>query len=265
MFLKRDEWAEWDWGSTWLDAHFAPSVLQRFDPDSGDDWFDWLDQEQSKVDGKRRSSVRAFEQFLFSQFSGVVVYHATRLPDLQRIREEGIRAWTADELRGMAQAEFGQRASPTALSNAIESCLPEHRGGRVYSFASLTHALGTCSLQERGKLPSFASKGGEFLRCVGMEAGVMSVENQTLSGRAFLLECCLPWDYLESDYKECLLQELLETVISARFCDTEVLAMTGSHVCVASMRDISPTDIMRVADLESCQNISVKDITWHVF
>lgn len=268
MYICRDDWRVWGPElAFWLDTRFNRDVLDRFDLSVDPDCLTWLDQQQANIDGRDQDSVELFGQMLRYHYRGVKVFHATRLTNLDAVRRHGLRAWSAQDLKRQAHAMYGKTTEEEKLRRAIELNMPEHRGGRVYSFASLNHALGTHQNMP-GKLPSFALNGGEFLACIGKQNGVKGNGEQQDSGRGYFLACNLPWDCLESRDFHWLSKGILLDVITCRFFDTNEYSMFGDRECISTMCDIPPDNIELVSDVEELRqrnNLDPSDITWQSF
>lgn len=270
----RDEFISLDdWGSygtelgAWLQRVFSPEVLKGFNDTVRPDWLRWLDEEQSAVDGVRHATKEIFERHLRARYRGVRVFHATRLPDLDGIREHGLRAWSADELRSRAIAAFPEWAGRDALVDAIREANAAHRGGRIYSFASLNHAL-RANIGTGGRIPAFAAFGGEFLGAVGNR--IRSGRNGEIPqpGRGYFLACDLPWDLLESGTRAYLVEHILHSVIVVTLLDSDRYNMFGSWECISTCHDIPAAHITLYADVEGLvgrEDLSPTDIQWHLF
>jgi hypothetical protein len=180
-----------------VQQRFSPQVLETFTADVEPDWLTWLDAQQAVIDGHQQDSVALFEKEVRSIFRGIRVFHATRLSSVEPILRKGLRAWSADDLRQQAVEQFGDRAPMDRIWQVVQNCNPEHRGGRVYSFASVHHALGRNADDHGGKLPCFCLHGGEFIAHVslGLQFDVAPSENT----RPYLLACNLPWEHLDTD------------------------------------------------------------------
>lgn len=269
MYIDRGEWAQWGPQlENWLDKRFSRDVLSRFNSLVEPNWLAWLDAQQSDLDGNRQDSVELFGQELRKRYLGVTVFHATRLVDLDGVRQIGLRAWSADDLRKQAHSIFAKATEADKLRDAIEQSNPEHRGGRVYSFASLNHALGRQDESMPGKLPSFAVLGGEFLTSVGLRDGVSVSRELQEHRRGYILACNLPWERLDTNNFSFLAKDILQTVIILRFFDTTAFNMLGDRECISTMFDIPREDIKFFADVEDLKernDLAISDITWQPF
>ncbi len=269
MYFVVDDWRQWGPElATWLDERFDAEVLRRFNSAVESNWLDWLDQQQAEVDGHYQDSVGLFEQVIRDRYAGVRVIHATRLTSLDTVGEHGLRAWSEQDLIEQAVDKFGGSVEAKTLGFAIERCDPRHRGGRVYSFASLQHALGLPGENLPGKLPSFAVSGGEFLAAVAVETGRRETEELVSLSRGYFLACNLPWVWLESDQVTYLAKDILLTVVTSRFFDTDEYSMAGSLECIDTMRDIPPQNIELYADVEELrdrEDLTSADIRWRPF
>ena len=250
----------------WLEAQCRADVLERFREDKPDDWLSWFDQHASGLDGCMRIHDR-FAAQLVARYPGIRVIHATRLDDPYVLRGSGLRAWSADELRATAQAEFASIVAPDVLASAIERCLPDHRGGRVYTFSSLLHALSMSRGSAQARLPSFTRIGGEFVAHVALEVG-MSVERARSRGRAFLIACNIPWTGLDSKTRASLAEHLLCGVIIMRLLDPNEYSMDGGQDCISFSQDVPADCIDSFSDVEELldrQELGPSDIKWTKF
>lgn len=269
MYFVMDDWRQWgpDLG-TWLDERFDAEVLRQFNATVEPNWLDWLDQRQAEVDGCFQDSVGLFEQVIRGRYAGITVIHATRLTSLDAVREHGLRAWSERELIEQAVDKFRDSVEAKTLRLAIERCDPLHRSGRVYSFASLHHALGLPGEYLAGRIPSFAASGGEFLAAVAVEAGKQVVQELAPPGRGYFLACNLPWAWLESEQVIVLAKDILQMVLTIRFFDTDDYSMVGNRECIDTMRDIPPENIELFADVEELrdrEDLTSTDIRWLPF
>lgn len=266
MFIAIDDWCRWGPELTaWLEERFDADVLRRFNPNVEPNWLDWLDHQQAKMDGEYGNSVALFEEVIRNRYAGVKVIHATRLTNLDTVRECGLTAWSEQELIDQARDRYSGIAEGSHLERAIQQCNPGHRGGRVYSFASLLHALGMTHGYQLGRIPSFARQGGEFLAHV---ASTCRIEESAPPGRGYFLACNLPWAWLEIDQMTALAQDVLLTVITSRFFNPDDYNMLGSQGCIATRCDIPPRCIELIADVEALMNredLTVGDIQWLPF
>lgn len=265
MYLDRDDWRAWcPEFARWLEAQLPQEALDGFHDGVKPTWLEWLSARA--VPDSEGILVRRFETLLKRRFRGVRVVHATRLKDLREIRESGLRAWSAEELRVSAQAEYGSQANVESLRRAIEQNLPEHRGGKVYTFPTLSHALGNYGGAMPGRLPSFARDGGEFLHSVGIMAGLVDHERRV--HHAYFIACTLPWTSIPEETLAWLVGDVLHTVIIWRFLSVENYRMEGSFDCIHTERDIPPEQIDAVADVEALrerEDLKPADIVWQPF
>ncbi|MCC7228562.1 MAG: hypothetical protein IT507_17935 [Burkholderiaceae bacterium] len=266
MYLEIDDYKGWcDRLAPWLNQRFHPAVLERFYETVHPDWLTWLDAQQAAHTGTNESSNALFAPYLHGAYEGVRVIHATRLPNLEIVRDHGLRAWSPDELRKMARQAFGGEAERVALEESIEKCLPDHRGGAVYSFASLSHALG--GPDSPSSIPEFASEGGEFLRCVGLDAGLGRTRVRS-SGQAYLFACDIPWQFMSEELVGGIAEDILRGLLVWRFFDVNSYSMLGSYVCISTSRNIPPERIQFVADVEHLvarTNVRTSEIRWERF
>jgi len=265
MYIALDDWRRWGPDlATWLEERFDAEVLRQFDSNVKTDWLDWLDLRQAQIDGHHQDSVALFEQVVRGRYAGVRVIHATRLVSLDTVGEHGLRAWSEQELTEQALERFSGAADSRRLERSIEHCNPRHRGGRVYSFATLQHALSTRHGDRSGKVPSFALHGGEFLAAVAMKTGI----EERLPGRGYLMACNLPWAWLEHDQITTLAKDILLSAITSRFFNPDDYTMVGSHESISTTRDIPPRHIELVADVEALRDrddLTADDISWLPF
>ncbi|HUD42597.1 MAG TPA: hypothetical protein VMR06_11470 [Dokdonella sp.] len=268
LFLEIDDWRRWcESLAPWLDQRFHPTVLERFHEAVQPDWLTWLDAEQAAQTGTNDSSRALFAPYLHATYQGVRVFHATRLPDLNGVRAQGLRAWSADELRLAARDALDAAVAPVQLERSIALNDPVHRGGRVYSFASLSHTLGTLDGDRPGRLPAFARQGGEFLGSVAEQAGVG--EHYTRRpGRAFLLACDVPWESMSDDLASGIAHDVLTSLLTWRFLDVSAYSMLGRYECISTHRDIPPESIQAFADVEHAvdrTDVKASEIPWQAF
>ncbi len=265
MYLDRDDWRSWCPELVpWLEAQLSREALDDFHEGVEPTWLEWLDTRTARV--SEGTLVERFKVLLKQRFHGVRVVHATRLRNLHGIRESGLRAWSAAELRGAAQTKYGDQTDAESLRRAIEQSLPEHRGGKVYTFSSLSHALSTYGGAMPGRLPPFTLSGGEFIDAVGAKVGL--ADHAQRDHRAYFIACNLPWSSIPADTLAWLIGDLLCTVVICRFLDTDDYRMEGSLDCIHTERDISPEQINAVADVESLrqhQGLVPADIVWQPF
>lgn len=268
MFIKRDDWPAWSAEmAAWLDQRFNGRVLAQFNLYVDGDRLTWLDEQQALVDGCYQDSAELFEHLLSERYSGIQIFHATRLVDLDAVRQQGVRAWSKSDLINFAYKRFEGIVEAENLKRVIESCNPKHRGGRVYSFASLHHVLGIYDESELGRLPSFCVSGGEFIAAVGKCAGVHE-EVAKRPDRGYILACNLPWSRLSPDDLRWIARDVLLTVIVDRFFGPTGYNMFGSSECVSTNYDILPEYIECVADVENLigrSDLTVRDIAWSPF
>lgn len=244
-FLAIDDWPVWTAEhAPWLDSRFDASVLARFNGDAEPDWIEWLDQEQAKLDGRLQSSVELFQSFLKATYAGVRTFHATRLSSLTAIAEQGLRAWTPDELRQQARKAFADLAANEAIEEALNGNFPNHRGNRVYTFASLAHVFDLPS-QEDGEIPHFLRAGSEWLYHVAGHLGI----NRSHTGRAYIIACDLPWALLEPDAFAMVARNALLNIIIRRFFDPSSSNMHGDS-CIATQASIPSAQLTLVSDVE---------------
>lgn len=265
MYLKIDDWRRWcEALAPWLDQRLHPVVLQRFHEAVQPDWLTWLDAEQAAQTGTNESSQALFAPYLHAAYRGVRVFHATRLPDLNAVREQGLRAWSADELRMAARDALGTEVAADQLERSIALNDPNHRGGRVYSFASLSHALGTLGGHRPGRLPSFARLGGEFLGSVAEQAGLGEPHTRR-PGRAFFLACDVPWESMSDGLIGGIARDVLTSLLTWRFLDVSGYSMVGTYECISTHCDIPRESIHAVADVEQLvdrTDVSPEEIRW---
>jgi hypothetical protein len=268
MFLDWDRYAEWAAETgVWLDDRFGPALLDRLRPSEPDDWMEWLDREHAAGGGATRSVVEDFSYWLRARYQGIRIVHATRLPGLTAVRESGLRAWTGGELRTRARAAFVNRSGEDQLNQAIEQCAPDHRGGRVYSFSSLDYAIDTSEGHLPGRLPQFATAGGEYFGCLRDRLGLHEGE-ETRAGRAYLLGCNMLWDRLESHIVNTLIRDALGTALVLRCFPQDNYTRRSSLECVSVDHDILPDEIEWVSDVEHLvgrTDLAVTDIVWSAF
>jgi hypothetical protein len=269
IYLDLDDWTIW--GSqfrSWLEDRYSVDVLSRFNASAEPTWISWLDEQQFNHDGIHRNSIDLFASELRKRYAGIKVFHATRLPDMVSVKEQGLRAWSEAELVALAHAAFDGVVQANDLEREIEASKPSHRGGLVYSFASLHHALGIHDANDGGKLPWFALHGGEFLQSVALHVGVVNYKEQQKALHAYILACNLTWEQLDEDVFNCLVEHVLSTVIICRLLDTANYRMSGSLECVATRYTIPPKNIEFFADVEhmKCRDdISPSEIPWTKF
>jgi len=140
--------------------------------------------------------------------------------------------------------------------------MPEFRGGRVYSFASLHHAL---QLEDDagGRLPSFCTQGGEFL--VAVRAGLLGEPAEEADeARAYLFACDLPWESLEHDDVDYVVRTVLLDVLTSMLPDRNY-SMHGDRECLTTRQDVVPAWITKVADVEDLKfrrDLVPADIHW---
>ncbi|MEZ5456630.1 MAG: hypothetical protein R3F04_11060 [Lysobacteraceae bacterium] len=265
MYLEIDDFKKWgERLAPWLTQRFHPEVLARFGETVQPDWISWLDAEQATRTGTYESSKKPFELHMQYSYEGIRVIHATRLDNLDTVRSSGLRGWSPSELRSAAYDRFRGEVESAMLERSIEGCLPDHRGGRVYSFASLSHALGLNYGNCVGSIPDFAIHGGEFLRCVALQAG-LGVQNARRSGRAFLLACDVPWEFMPDGLVQGIAQDIFFNLLTWRFFDASRYSMLGSVECISTTRDIPPKQIQLVADVEHLvgrKDIARSEIRW---
>lgn len=242
MFIEFDNWRSWATEySQWLDTRFDKSVLDRFSEKVEPGWLEWLDSEQSKITGPE-SSTELFLEQLEAKFDGVRLFHATRLPDIDRLRQDGLRAWSPDDLREMARQKFNT-APRDELERAIALANPTHRGGRVYTFLLLRDAI-------PGRCVSFSTHGSEWLQAVGMALGAPLNELCT-STHAYLIALDIPWTPLDHRTRLNLAQDALLTTLTLRFFNPDRYSCPAPlGTCVSLNEDIPPSWIASVANLD---------------
>ncbi len=254
-----DDWNRWCAEfDPWLDARFHRDVLRRFTENAHPTWLEWLDAEQSTFTGSE-CSVSLFRKTLVQRFQSIRLYHATRLSGLKELHKQGLRAWSPDELRHLARQTFSVPGmEPKRLTQAIEDALPDHRGGRVYTFRMLQGAL------DRGRCSGFSKHGSEFLGAVARNLGHAGYLNDVQDRkRGYLIACDVPWNVLESEVADWLARDALLTVVVYRFfyrgpyrmpmCDGE---------CIPVSVSIPVSNIAAVADVESL--LDRTDVTPHM-
>ena len=263
MYVVLDDWQIWaPEFRPWIEQRFSPVVLEAFTAEAEPSWLEWLDAEQAAVDGYPQDSVTVFEGEMRAKFEGIRVIHASRLTSIEPIRQEGLRAWSAEDLRRQAQQLPSDRAGIERLRDVVRDCDPDHRGGYVYSFASLHHAL---RLDDRndGRLPCFCIHGGEFLAAVRMgldEHGIAPPEE----GRAYLFACDLPWSILAGEDTRYLARTMLLNVLTSEFLEGN-FSMHGENECMTTSHDVRPEFIKEFADVEHLkhrEDLSSTDIPW---
>lgn len=265
MYLDLDDWRVWcPEFAPWLKAQLSPEALDEFHEGVEPAWLEWLDARS--VPFAEGTLVERFETLLKQRFQGVRVVHATRLMDLSGIREAGLRAWSANELRLAAQNEYGDQTDAESLRRAIEQSMPEDRGGKVYTFPSLSHALDAFSGSIPGRLPSFARYGGEFLGAVGAMAGL--ADYTLRDRRAYFIACNLPWMSIPGNTLARLIDDVLCAVVIWQLLDVNNYRMEGSSDCIHTELDIPPEQIDAIADVESLrerEDLTPADIVWQPF
>ena len=267
VYIARDRWEEWcPRFSSWLEGQISPEAIGGFHAAVEPDWLTWLDQRVRNVSEGRL--VCQFGALLRECFQGVEVVHATRLEDLSEIQRLGIKAWSAQELRQSAEAAYGGQVPDEALQRAIHLSRPDHRGGKVYCFTTLSHAREKHDGLKSGRVPEFAHSGGEFLRSVGRAIGINGFKNS--GHRAYLLLCNLPWTKIPQETLEFLIEDILCTVLTWRFLDAsgETYRLEGSLECVHVEGDILPQEIAAFADVEALcdrNDLKLSDIEWQAF
>lgn len=265
MYLVLDDWAVWaPRFLPWLEERFSPQVLDAFNDGAEPSWLEWLDNQQADLDGRREDSVGLFEKEMLANFDGVRVFHATRLANVADLKRDGLRAWTAAELRQQAEGLRGNIESPH-FERCVEECNPDHRGGWVYSFASMHHALQLNDGKD-GRLPSFCLEGGEFLASVRREFGGHAPE-APVEARAYLFGCDLPWHMLAANDLAYLSRTMLLDVLTSGLLEGN-FSMHGDRACLPTAFDIDPQFITEFADIEHLrerQDLSPADIPWRPF
>ena len=267
MFLDWDRYEEWGAeAGVWLDNRFGAAILDRLRPSQPEDWIEWLDREHAAHGGAAGSVVEDFSFWLHARYQGIRIVHATRLPGLNPVRESGLRAWTGEELRTRARAEFATQVAEHQLSQAIEQCAPDHRGGRVYSFSSLDFTLGMSEGHLPGHLPQFATAGGEYVGCLRDRLGLQGSEGAR-ADHAYFLACNVLWDRLEPQIQMTLMRDALGTALVLR-CFPQDNYSRHTLECVSVHHDILPNEIEWFSDVEHLvgrTDLAVTDIVWSAF
>lgn len=262
MHIDRDDWRTWcPTLAPWLEAQLSEVALEGFHAGVEPTWLEWLDERTAPH--AERPLIGNFEIFLKQKFDGIRVVHATRLADLRDLRQFGLRAWSPDELRHAAQNAYGDQTDTRSLRCAIEQNAPEHRGGRVYTFPSLSHALSTYGGSRTGRLPSFALSGGEFLGSVG--AMLALADHPLRNQRAYFIACNLPWTSIPENTLELLISDLLSTLLIWRFLAPDDYRMEGSVECINTEQDIPPKQIVAISNVEPLRmrnDLAPSDIAW---
>lgn len=263
MYVALDDWMTWaPEFRPWVEQRFSPQVLAAFTADAEPNWLMWLDRQQAHVDGRHQNSIALFEDVMRSSYLGLRAIHASRLVSIDPIIQSGLRAWSATNLRRQANDLLHDIVSPDLLRQAVEASNPDHRGGYVYSFASLHHAL---ELDEDcgGRLPEFCSHGGEFLTSVRRDLGLEATLHLG-QARAFLFVCNLPWALLAAEDVTWLAQTMLLTVLTSSYLEGN-FSMHGDRECITTARDISPEHLAFFADVEHLVgrgDLRPDDIPW---
>ncbi|GAA0707995.1 hypothetical protein [Dokdonella soli] len=264
-FLHYDDWKCWAANfDPWLDEHFHSSVLRHFNENVQPDWLRWLDSEQSKLTGDASSGAELFREALIRRYQGIRLYHATRLTDLNVLRDHGLSAWSSQQLRERAEQVFShEEPERSRLQEAIRRALPDDRGGLVYTFRMLKDAF-------PGKCVCFSRNGSEWMEAVANELGLAGyVERVRKEMRGYLIACDVPWQLLDSDKLRLLAKEALETVITRRFFDVEQYAIPScDSECVALSQSIPSENITAVADVEplmGMEELTADSLEWISF
>jgi hypothetical protein len=249
----------------WVEQRFNSQVLEMFTAEVEPDWLTWLDARQAVIDGHQQDSVALFEKEVLSVFRGIRVFHATRLSSIEPILRQGLRAWSADDLRQQAVERFSDRVPLDRITQAMQACNPEHRSGRVYSFASAHHALGQPANGYGGKLQCFCLHGGEFLACVS--AHLQLDEAHPENARPYLFACNLPWQHLDANDANWIAKTILLSVLTNGYLEGE-WAFPGQRECISTEHNIPPEDIQSFASLEMLigrEDLQPTDISWQAF
>lgn len=263
MYVILDDWRTWaPQFRDWITQRFSPVVLESFTRNAEPSWLEWLDTQQAGVDGHLQNSVSLFKIEVLRRYAGVRVFHATRMANLETVKEGGLRAWSSEELRNSAIHLSEDGVDPRILEQAIVKCDPETRGGYVYSFASLHHALGDPVDDASGSLPDFCRDGGEFLSCVRRQLGQKEISGPDTT--AYLFACDLPWGLLEAEDLQYFAKTMLLTSLTEAYIG-EGFSMHGENSCVTTSRSIPPENIALFSEVENLlgrNDLRIEDIHW---
>ena len=261
QYWAYDDWQNWAAElDPLLDTIYDRSVLQRFNEAVLPNWLQWLDDQQFAINGSAPGTEQ-IQAHLADRFLGLRVYHATRLKSLSDLRELGLRAWTPLELSQLAQRTFENHTQDQALlAKCIHCANPTHRGGRVYTFRTLSDAL-------PGKCVCFAKSGSEWLEavasCVGITGYVKTIRETT---QPYLVACNIPWQLLGPDNVHWLAKEALLTIITSRYFAIENYTMPcRSGVSISIDHSIPPEHITGVAELSELidrDDLTADLLTW---
>jgi len=266
VFLELDWWSTWpEEFEGWLDRRFDARVLNTLRENASPKWLQWLDTAQAELDGQQCSSVELFVPVLRERYQGLKVYHATRLKDLASVRLHGLRAWSAEELRRLAKEAFFASANPSTLELALDQADPNHRAGRVYSYASLGHALGTLDGSATGRIPCFSQDGSEYINHVGLRLGAQDGAAGDRRGRGYLLACLVDWECLGPIRVREFAELVLGALIVDRFFDACRYNLLGHVKCVSVLGGIPPAAISHYAETDSLigrSDLAPTDLAW---
>ena len=264
MYVALDDWMTWaPEFRPWLEQRFSPEVLAAFTANAEPTWLTWLDRQQAAADGRHQNSIALFEEVMRGSYLGVRVIHASRLVCIDSVIQSGLRAWSATDLRRQANDSLGDISPPTRLRQVVEVCNPDHRGGYVYSFPSLHHALLEPDEERGGRLPDFCSHGGEFLASVRRGLGLEAISHEEET-RAFFFACNLPWSLLAAEDVTWLAETMLLTVLTSSYLQGN-FSMHGDRQCMTTTHDILPSNIALFADVEHLagrDDLYPDDIPW---
>jgi hypothetical protein len=166
-------------------------------------------------------------------------------------------AWTARDLRDIAADHF-QGADPERLRQAIEGALPDHRGGRVYTFRLLVDALPAA-------LQSFGRDGSEWLNTVAARLGDTAFRpRHRADTTGYLLACDVPWALIGNETVECIARDMIHTQLIHHLKEEQHYRIPVCTIdCVDIAQRIPPRNISLVVETDELdQTSSIDTLQW---
>lgn len=265
MYLNWDEYEAWGPRcEAWLLGYSSDAALvSAAKVGVVGEWIQAIDRQTSLERGLPTSVAEEFLAWCRTEFLGVVIVHATRLKEVSQILAEGLRAWSAPELADYARREVGHSYDEYRVLSAVRDARADHRGGKVYSFSCLSHALGLERGAQAGRIPEFALLGSEFIRAFRANLGLAEM-TEPLPGRAFLIECGVRWNLLAASRQVDVGMAALQAAFHSMFPSEDNISYPGFEY-VSVEADLSPDAILRYADVEhliECVGIATSEIQW---
>jgi len=225
-------------------------------------WRDWI----ARLDERRKvSGLDRLRDVMLGEYDSLRAFHCTRLVDWKPIAIEGLKAWSPDELRQMAQIEFRARWPRERIEAAIRYANPDHRGGRFYAFRDPARML---EFWRRGGM-NFSAKGSEFLDAIAFHLGDLDhpLRMQSAEGMVFAID--IPFDALSEDTLDTVVIEMALTLLCLSIGNPDDWPMPWfEYETCSSSASIPGSRVVAVATLPDAPTdsiVGINDLQWRHF